>query len=136
MEEQHNLPDKGLGALTEYLTESHSVLQKGVTKCGLKMIVECSTPESLESLLNDYHSGHFNDVAERCLVTDEVKTILNLETLRLKTVFQEVADRQPIVELKDAVHSSPQPQPVEARSISESSSNKGTTFVSFTFILN
>ena len=51
--------------------------------------VQCPTLESLESLWNDYHSGHLNEVAERYLVTDEIKRKFNLETFKFKTTLEE-----------------------------------------------
>ena len=78
-----------LGALIQYLIKSHKLLFKRFTNNGLEIILECPTLESLESLLNDHRSGHLTEVTERHLVTDEIKAILNLETVRLKTVFEE-----------------------------------------------
>ena len=55
----------------------------------LEIIVECPTLRSLEHLWNDYLSGHLNKVAERYLVTDEMKTKLGLETINLKATIDE-----------------------------------------------
>lgn len=81
---------EGVCTLTDYLTESHNVLLKVfMTDGGLEMIVQCPTIENLERLLSDHRSGHLIEVAERCLVTDEMKTILDLETVRLKADIKE-----------------------------------------------
>ena len=55
----------------------------------LEIIVECRTLKSLEHLWNDYLSGHLSKVAERYLVTDEMKKKLGLETINLKTTIDE-----------------------------------------------
>ncbi|KAM7440847.1 hypothetical protein ABFA07_010016 [Porites harrisoni] len=51
--------------------------------------VQCPTLESLESLWNDYQSGHLNDIAETFLVTDELKRKLGMQNIRLKTIIEE-----------------------------------------------
>ena len=45
--------------------------------------------ESLESLWNDYQSVHLNHIAERYLVTDDIRRKLNFENVRLKTTIDE-----------------------------------------------
>lgn len=92
MEPDNLCAAEGLGSLTEYLKESYNLLLKRFTNDGLEMVVQCANLESFESLLNDYHSGHLSEVAEKCLVTDDIKTILHLETVRLKIVIKEEED--------------------------------------------
>ena len=87
IEPDDNVTAQGVGALIKYLKRSHSLLLNEFLNSGLETIVQCPTLESLDSLLNDYYSGHLNEVAERCLVTEEVETKLNKETLRLRTVI-------------------------------------------------
>ena len=53
------------------------------------IILDCPTLESLEHLWSDYLSGNLDKVAERYLVTDEMKKKLNLETICLKTTITE-----------------------------------------------
>ena len=55
----------------------------------LEITFRCPSLESLESLWSDYQSGHLNDIAERYLVTDEIKKKLNLESIRLQTTIEE-----------------------------------------------
>lgn len=55
----------------------------------LEITVECVNLEGLERLWNDYQSGELDDLAERCLVTDKLKTKLNVETVELKTSIAE-----------------------------------------------
>ena len=88
--EHHNLSTaEGLGAFIEYITESRNLLLKGFRKGCLEVTVQCPTLESLESLLNDYVSGHINEVAGKYLVTDEIKRKLNLEAVGLKITITE-----------------------------------------------
>lgn len=81
--------EEGVGVFISYLKESHNVLVNRFTSDGLEMVVECPSPGSLESLLNDYHSGHLREVAEACVVSDQVKKVLNVETVWLNTVIKE-----------------------------------------------
>ena len=79
----------GVGGLIEYIKETHHLALKSVGLSSLVIKVQCPTLESLESLWNDYCSGHLNEVAERYLVTDEIKKKLNVETVELKTTIEE-----------------------------------------------
>ena len=51
------------------------------------VILDCPTLGSLKHLWSDYLSGHLNKVAERYLVTDEMRKNLNLQTIRLTTTI-------------------------------------------------
>ena len=75
--------------LTEYLKEAYKVAIRMVESGSLIITVQCPTLESLESLWNDYESGHLNDIAETFLVTDELKTKLGMDNIRLKTTIEE-----------------------------------------------
>ena len=55
----------------------------------LEITFRCTSLGSLESLWSDYQSGHLNDIAERYLVTDDIKRKLDLESIRLKTIIEE-----------------------------------------------
>ena len=55
----------------------------------LIIILNCHTIESLEHLWNDCLAGHLDKVAERYLVSYEMKKRLNLETINLKTTIKE-----------------------------------------------
>lgn len=79
----------GLNALVQNLRRSHNVLENALTKSGLEITMECPNLDSLEKLLNDHETGRLNEVAERNLVTEEIKMVLCLETVRLETVFKE-----------------------------------------------
>ena len=80
---------KGLGALAKFITETYKVFIKHADVGSLIIILNCQTIESLELLWNDSLSGHLDKVAERYLVTSEMKKRLNLETVNLKTTIEE-----------------------------------------------
>ncbi|XP_074624513.1 uncharacterized protein LOC141882463 [Acropora palmata] len=80
---------KGLGALAKFITETYKVFFKRADVGSLIIILNCQTIESLEILWNDSLSGHLDKVAERYLVTSEMKQRLNLETVNLKTTIEE-----------------------------------------------
>ena len=60
-----------------------------VGKGSVIIILDCPTLDSLEHLWNDYLAGHLDNLAERYLVTNELKKKLNLETVCLKTTIVE-----------------------------------------------
>lgn len=61
---------------------------KSVQRGSLIISVECPTLESLERLWNDCETGCLSDIAESCLVTDELKTKLGLDHVRLKITIE------------------------------------------------
>ena len=79
----------GLNAFVQNLRRSYNVLENALTKSGLEITMDCPNLDSLEKLLNDHETGRLNEVAERNLVTEEIKMVLCLETVRLETVFKE-----------------------------------------------
>ena len=81
-------PD-GVGTFIEHVMKAYNLALESVEVGSLIIKVQCPTLESLESLWNDYCCGHLNEVAERFLVTDEIRNKLNLETIRLKTTITE-----------------------------------------------
>ena len=80
---------KGLSAFVKHLENTYNVTLTSVGVGSLVIKVQCPDLQSLESLWNDYCSGVLNEAAERCLVTDDMKKEINLETLRLKTIIVE-----------------------------------------------
>ena len=79
---------EGVSGLIEYIKKTHNVALESVGLGSLEITFWCTSLESLESLWSDYHSGHLNDIAERYLVTDDIKKKLNLESMRLKTIIE------------------------------------------------
>ena len=61
----------------------------GVTMGSLVITVRCNSLQILETLWDDYSSGHLRQVVQRCFVTKEILTELNLAALKLKTTISE-----------------------------------------------
>ena len=55
----------------------------------LRLAVKCSSLEGLERLWEDYRSGHLNEIAQKYLVTDEIKRRFHVESVSLATAIQE-----------------------------------------------
>ena len=80
---------KALKSFTDHLIDSYGVNLVTVAEGSVIVIVECPSLESLEHLWRDYLSGHLDKLAERFLLTDEMKKELNLETICLETTIKE-----------------------------------------------
>ena len=74
-------------AFIDHLNATYKVLLTTLGMGSLIIILGCPSLKSLELLWTDYRSGHLNKVAERYLVTDEVRKKLNLETICLETAM-------------------------------------------------
>ena len=55
----------------------------------LRLAVKCNSLEGLERLWEDYRSGRLNEIAEKYLVTDEIKRRFHVESVNLATTIQE-----------------------------------------------
>ena len=55
----------------------------------LRVAVECENPEILEQLWRDYRSGYLNVVAEKCLLTEDIKRRFHLTSVKFKTTILE-----------------------------------------------
>ena len=53
----------------------------------LRVAVECENSEVLEQLWGDYRSGYLNVVAEKCLLTDDIKRRFHLTSVKFKTTI-------------------------------------------------
>ena len=80
---------KEVGALIKFITEHYRLLFKYAVVGSLVVVLNCQRIESLQHLWYDSLSGHLDKVAERYLVTVEMKERLNLETINLKTTIEE-----------------------------------------------
>ena len=80
---------EGVSGLIEYIKGTDHMALKSVGIGSLEITLRCPSLGSLESLWSDYQCGHLNDVAERYLVTHDIKKELNLERIRLKTIIEE-----------------------------------------------
>jgi len=78
-----------VGAFIEHVEKVYDVALMSANVGSLEIVIHCPTLESLEHLWSDYLSGHLNEVAETFLITDEIKRMLKLETIRLKTTIEE-----------------------------------------------
>ena len=72
----------------EHLEKTYNFILTSVGEGSLVIKGQCSDLQSQESLWNDCCSGVLNEAAERCLVTDDVKKEINLETLILKVIME------------------------------------------------
>ena len=80
---------EGVSGLIEYIKMTHDLALKSVGLGSLEITFRCTSLESLESLWSDYMSGRLNNIAERYLVTDDIKKKLDLESIGLKTIIEE-----------------------------------------------
>ena len=80
---------EGVCGLIEYIKNTHNVALQSAGIGSLEITFRCTYLESLESLWSDYQSGHLNDIAERYLVTDDIKKKLTVESIRLETTIEE-----------------------------------------------
>lgn len=55
----------------------------------LRIAVECHNLESLERLWEDYRSGRLNTIAEKHLVTEDIKRRFHVESVNLATTIRE-----------------------------------------------
>ena len=85
---QGNLKED-LKSFTDHIENVYGVNLVTVGKGSVIIILDCPTLDSLEHLWNDYLAGHLDNLAERYLVTNELKKKLNLETVCLKTTMVE-----------------------------------------------
>ena len=79
--------NEDLKSFTDHIANAYGVHLVTVGKGSVIITLDCPSLESLEHLWNDYRSGHLDNLAERYLVTDEVKEKLNLETICLRTTI-------------------------------------------------
>ena len=81
--------EEDLKSFTDHLVDVYGILLVTVGNGSVIIILDCPTLDSLEHLWNDYLAGHLDNLAERYLVTKEMKKKLNLETVLLKTNIEE-----------------------------------------------
>ena len=80
---------EGLVAYYSHLSGALSLHIKQIKSSSLILVVQCRTLEILKRLWTDYRSGHLNEVAEHCLVTERIKRKFDVESLTLKTTIVE-----------------------------------------------
>ena len=79
----------GLRLFYGYLVGELHLITENCNTSSIKITVKCRTLEFLEGLWDVYCSGHLNAVAEECLITEEVKDELGMETIKLTTTILE-----------------------------------------------
>ena len=79
----------GMSAFLEVLEVFYNASLVVLNVGSLIISLDCKTLRGLDQLWNDYLCGHLNKVAERYLVTNEMKKKLNLRTIKLKTTLEE-----------------------------------------------
>ena len=80
---------QALKSFTDFIIEMFGVTIVSGGEGTVIIIVECPSLESLEHLWADYLDGNLDKVAERYLVTNEMRKELNLETVCLTTTIEE-----------------------------------------------
>ena len=78
-----------LTSFTNTLTDIYEALVLAVSEGSVVVSLRCPTLASLEHLWSDYRSGDLDKLAERYLVTDDMKKKLKLETSYLKITIDE-----------------------------------------------
>ena len=81
--------DNDLKLFTDHIGKVFRVNLATIGKGSVVIILECPTLDSLEHLWSEYLAGHLDNVAERYLVTNELKKKLNLETIFFKSTIEE-----------------------------------------------
>ena len=79
----------GIDHFRTYLLGALQLINVELGRGCMKVTVKCRTLEILEHLWADCCSGHLNEVAEKCLITEKVKENLGMETIKLTTTILE-----------------------------------------------
>ena len=82
-------PTEGIGVFLKCIEDAYNLRVKALGFGCLEIRVQCAALGGLDRLWRDYCSGHLNEMAERCLLTDEIRMKLELTAVRLKTVIKE-----------------------------------------------
>ena len=80
---------EGVSALIKHIEKTYNLALESVGVGSLEMKFRCPTLKSLEHLWSYYQSGYLNEIAEKYLVTNDMKEKLNLKTVRLKTTIED-----------------------------------------------
>ena len=78
---------EGLENFHAYLCGHLLLVDTRIQKSSIKITVKCRTLEILERLWDEYCSGRLNAEAEKCLITENVKEELGMETIKLATTI-------------------------------------------------
>ena len=73
----------------QHLELTRDTTPTGGNENSLRLAVKCNSLEGLERLWEDYRSGRLNEMAEKYLVTDEIKRRFHVESVNLATTILE-----------------------------------------------
>ena len=73
----------------EHLGLLHDSTPTEENESSLRLAVRCNNLEELERLWENYRSGRLNEIAEKYLVTDEIKRRFDVESVNLATTIEE-----------------------------------------------
>ena len=82
-------PTEGIGEFLKHIEDTYNLLTKALGYGCLEIRVQCHNLESLERLWKDCNHGDLDRMAERYLVTTELKKELDLKALRLSVKINE-----------------------------------------------
>ena len=88
-EETSDVPVDELPQYFQHLKLIHDSTPTEGSENSLRLAVKCNNLEGLERLWEDYRSGRLNKIAEKYLVTDEIKRRFHVESVNLATAIQE-----------------------------------------------
>ena len=88
-EETSDFPVDELPQYLQHLKLIHDSTPTEGNENSLRLAVKCNNLEGLERLWEDYRSGRLNEIAEKYLVTDEIKRRFHVESVNLVTTIQE-----------------------------------------------
>ena len=80
---------ESMNVFLQYMREARQVLIVDVKPGSLIITVQCSSLHILDDLWKDYCTGHLLEVAQRCLVTEEILKELGLDSLHLTLTINE-----------------------------------------------
>lgn len=78
-----------LNGFIEYMEKVREVIIVDVKTGSLIITVECSSLQILDELWIDYKTGHLNEMAQKYLLTEDVRKACGLTELKLKTTIVE-----------------------------------------------
>ena len=76
-------------SLSYYISGMLDLKETKASEGGLRISVECRTLPILERLWEDYRCGHLNEVAEKRLLTDDIKETFSVKSVKLETIILE-----------------------------------------------
>jgi len=88
-EETSDVSVDELSQYFQHLELAHDTTPTGGNENSLRLAVTCNSLEGLERLWEDYRSGRLNVIAEKYLLTNEIKRRFHVESINLATTILE-----------------------------------------------